>query len=675
MPLSPLHHEFLHGGDYNPDQWLDRKDILDEDIRLMKKAHVNCVSLAIFAWTRLEPEEGVYTFDWLAETIDRLYQNGIYTILATPSGARPAWMAQKYPEVLRVANTLERNHMGERHNHCYTSPIYREKVWEMNKRLSHAFGNHPGVILWHLSNEYGGECFCPLCTEAFRRWLQEKYKTLEALNHAWWTSFWSHTYTDWSQIEPPLPHGETNTHGLNLDWKRFVTHQTVDFCRWEKDAVRAGGSTLPVTTNLMGFYEGLNYHKFKDVLDIVSWDSYPDWHNTGDPVMVAAEAACAHDIMRCVKKEPFLLMESTPSTVNWRSIARLKRPGMHMLSSIQALAHGADSVQYFQWRKSRGSSEKFHGAVVDHYGKEDTRVFKEVSDLGKRLSALSPVCGSSVQPKAAILFDWENRWAAEDAAGPRKSCLHYKETVLRHYRAFWQLGVPVNVVDMEHELSSYKLVVAPMLYLYRANIAEKMKAFVQNGGTLVGTYLSGIVNETDLCYLGGMPGEGMSEIFGLRSEEIDALYDGQYNAMTYQGRRYQISELCDLTVLQGADVLSSYEQDFYAGRPALTVHPYGKGRAYYQAALLEDGFYLDFYQNILRECGIRPALDAPLPFGVTAGLRKADKEIVIVQNYNPHSVKIPLNTPMADLESNALLSDSLELSTYGAAFLTEPDPV
>ena len=235
----------LHGGDYNPDQWLDRPDILEQDIILMKEAHVNCVSVAIFAWAKLEPQEGVYDFDWLGRVIDRLYENGIYTILATPTGARPAWMAHKYPEVLRVGPSLHRNHMGERHNHCYTSPVYREKTRQMNLRLSKAFGSHPGVILWHISNEYGGECYCELCQEAFRLWLKEKYQTLDALNQAWWTSFWSHTYTDWSQIEPPLPNGESHCHGLSLDWKRFATHQTVDFCKKEIEAVRRAAPGCP----------------------------------------------------------------------------------------------------------------------------------------------------------------------------------------------------------------------------------------------------------------------------------------------------------------------------------------------------------------------------------------------------------------------------------------------
>ena len=234
--------KMLHGGDYNPEQWLDMPEILEKDIEYFKKAKINQVSMGIFSWAMLEPEEGKYQFEWMAEVIERLYKNGISVLLATPSGARPKWMADKYPEVLRVDETRHRNLFGGRHNHCYTSPVYREKVRQMNMELAKRFGNHPAVIGWHLSNEYGGECHCPLCQEEFRKWLKEKYGTIEKLNKAWATTFWSHVYNDFSQIESPSSRGENGVHGLNLDWKRFVTDRTVDFTRFEAQAVKDGGS-------------------------------------------------------------------------------------------------------------------------------------------------------------------------------------------------------------------------------------------------------------------------------------------------------------------------------------------------------------------------------------------------------------------------------------------------
>ncbi len=518
--------DLLHGADYNPEQWLDRPDILARDIELMKEAHCNVVSMGMFSWSMLEPEEGNYQFEWLESVINNLYDNGIYTFLSTPSGARPHWLAKKYPEVLRVEKNRVRNLFGLRHNHCYTSPAYREKVAQINGELAKRFANHPGVLLWHLSNEYGGECHCPLCQEAFRNWLKEKYQTLDALNDAWWTTFWSHRYTSWDQIESPAPHGEMMLHGLNLDWYRFVSHQTLDFVKWEKDSVKSYNPELPVTINMMYYFYGINYFDTKDLIDIVSWDSYPVWHKAGTTDLeIGCDTAMMHDIMRSIKNEPFLLMESTPSMTNWQNVAKLKKPGMHMLSSMQAVAHGSNSVQYFQWRKSRGASDKFHGAVIDHYGKSDTRVFREVSELGQRLEGLTPLTKTCNQAQVAILFDWDNRWAIDDMQGPRNIGMHYKETVQQHYKAFWKMGIPTDFVDMSCDISKYKVLVAPMMYLLRNGFEQKIKAFVEAGVTLITTYWSGIVNETDLCYLEGTP-HGLMDVVGLRSEEIDGLFDG-----------------------------------------------------------------------------------------------------------------------------------------------------
>jgi len=253
-PISSKIPRMLHGADYNPDQWQQYPDVLAEDIRLMKLARCNVMSVAIFAWTAIEPAEGAFSFDWLDRVLDTFAENGIYALLATPTGARPAWMSAKYPEVLRVASNRVRNLHGQRHNHCYTSPVYREKTTIMNQELAKRYANHPAIIGWHISNEYGGECHCDYCQEAFRDWLRQKYDTLDALNHSWWATFWSHTYTDWSQIESPAPQGERFVHGQNLDWKRFVTDQTVDFCKHEIAPLRAVNADLPVSAQKRGVW-------------------------------------------------------------------------------------------------------------------------------------------------------------------------------------------------------------------------------------------------------------------------------------------------------------------------------------------------------------------------------------------------------------------------------------
>lgn len=667
----------LHGGDYNPDQWLDRPDILAADIELMKQAHVNCVSVGIFAWSRLEPEEGVYDFDWLESIINRLYENGIHVILATPSGAKPAWMAKKYPEIRRVNETMTRDLQGRRHNHCYTSPVYREKVRQMDTALAQRFSGHPGVILWHISNEFGGRCYCPLCQQAFREWLKEKYGTLDALNKAWWTDFWSHHYSSWDEIEAPVPSGEMSVHGLNLDWSRFCTHQTTDFVRWEVDSVKAVCPELPVTANLMYFYDDLNYYELKDAIDIISWDAYPTWgENEASEESVAQRFAFNHDLMRSLKKQPFLLMESCPSATNWQAVSKLKRPGVHMLSSIQAIAHGSNSVMYFQWRKSRGAWEKFHGAVVDHYGGSDTRVFQDVAQVGTRLLSLDDIQDTCNQPQVAILYDWENLWAVNNAQGPRNGGLNYRETVLSHYRAFWKRGIGADIIDETCDLEGYRLVVLPMVYLLRDGFAQKVRRFVEAGGTVAATYWTGIVNSTDLCWLGGMPGDGLMELFGLRSEEIDALYDGQYNTLCplsdekLPQKEYRVSELCDLVIPSTAETLAVYGRDFYAGKPALTVNRFGQGEAYYIAARAEDAFQDDFYGFLATKLDLQPAFSGTLPEGVTATRRFGQEhDAVTILNFTPQTKNVQIEEQAEIWETGEPVSGNLPLAPYQAVIL------
>jgi len=669
--------KMLHGGDYNPDQWLDYPEILIQDIELMKKAHVNCVSLGIFAWATLEPEEGIYQFDWLEEIINNLYNEGIYTVLATPTGAMPNWLTEKYEEVRQVRDNGARNLHGARHNFCFTSPIMREKARNINTALAERFGNHPGVILWHISNELGGNgndssCHCPLCQAAFRDWLKNKYKTLDALNHAWWTKFWSQAYTSWDQIHSPVPNGLTTVHGLNLDWKRFVTAQMVDFYKEECNIVKKYSKDIPVTTNMMGFFKCLDYFKFKDSLDIVSWDSYPSWHEEKNDIDVAIYTAASHNLMRGIKKQPFLLMESTPSLVNWKVNNTLKRPNMHMLSSMQAVAHGSNSVQYFQWRKSRGASEKLHGAVVDHYGKEDTRVFKDVTEVGCRLENLTESIYKTInKPKVAIIVDWENWWAIDDACGVNNSDMKYIDTVVNHYKPFWKMGIDVDFIDMDTDISEYKLVVAPMTYMIKEKFGEDVKVFVENGGCFVSSYWSGIVNETDLCFLGGFPGI-IGEVVGIRSEEIDAINEYYPNSISYKNKSYEVNDLCDLIHLQGAKAEAFYEKDFYKGMPALTRNQYGSGIAYYIAARTENEFNEEFYSNIVNEIGIEKNINVNLPYGVTVSKRCGEEDdLLFVQNFNSEPVSFELDRQYENAEDGTVVSGRLELTAYDCLILKD----
>jgi beta-galactosidase len=678
-PISSKLPVMLHGADYNPEQWSSYPEILKEDIRLMKLANCNVMSIGIFSWVKLEPEEGRFNFEWMDRLLETFVENGLSVFLATPSGARPAWLSAKYSEVLRVGSNRNRNLHGLRHNHCYSSPVYREKVATINRELALRYANHPAVLGWHISNEFGGDCHCDYCQQAFRSWLKSKYGNLDTLNHAWWTTFWSHTYTEWAQVESPSIHGETQVHGLNLDWKRFVSDQTIDFCKHEINIVRAYSNEIPITTN-MHMTEGIDYRKLAKELDVISWDTYPEWHYTedDDDSRLAARTAMHYDLMRSLKNKPFLLMESTPSLTNWQSVSKLKRPGMHKLSSLQAVAHGADSVQYFQWRKSRGSSEKFHGAVIDHSGHENTRVFRDVAEVGEILAGLTDVIGSVTPAEVAILFDWDNRWAVKDAQGIRNSGLHYEETVLQHYRAFWELGIPVDVIGTEDDLSRYKLIIGPMLYLLSEENGARIEQFVESGGTFVATYWSGIVNETDLCHLGGFPGP-LRTTLGIWSEETEGLHERDLNGVVPRSNNslgltgdYDAHQIAEVVHLEGAESIADYRSDFYAGRPALTRNKLGEGRAYYLATRVKDAdFYIKLYASISREAGIQPALDVELPQGVTAQIRtNGESDYIFIQNFSPMEQIIHLDAhSYINLENGESVTGPIRLSVNGLSIL------
>lgn len=673
--LSPkLGNLLLHGGDYNPDQWLDYPEVLKQDLVMMKKAGVNVVSLGIFAWSTLEPEEGVFNFEWMDKIIDDLWANGVYVVLATPSGARPRWLAQKYPEVLRVNERFERQHFGIRHNHCPTSPAYREKVRIINTKLAERYAKHPAVVMWHISNEYCGECRCPLCVSAFQKFMKKRFGTIEKLNHDLWNHFWSYAYNDFDQIEPPSEIGEGCCPGLFLNWKRFNSEQTTNFMLEEIAAVKAVAPEIPCTTNMMRNDWTLDYFRMAKELDIVSWDSYPEWHfcqsslENRDETVEAAAVSMWHDMYRSMGEgRPFILMESVPSVSNALRYGMLKRPGVHQLSSLHAVAHGADSIQYFQWRKGRGGHEKFHGAVVSHDGRDDTRVFCDVASLGKDLKELAAVSGTGVNAKVAVFFDWENRWSIAATSGPRNAGMNYTETVTAHHRALWALGITTDFVYNESDLSKYDLVIAPMLYLLPETTAKRLSEFVEKGGTLVGTYHTGIVNEDDLCYLGEKP---LDRLFGVVAEEIDTMPEGINNPISWEGHDgHYACEMCELCNLDTAKVLASYTSDFYAGMPVLTKNQYGEGTAYYIAARTDYEFLKELYAKITEELSIEPAMKE-LPYGVSAVCREDEEHrFLFVMNFTAEQKEIILETPGTDLLTKNTYEDKLLLPPYGTAVL------
>lgn len=654
-----MEERLLHGGDYNPEQWLKYPDILADDIELMKKANTNTFSVGIFAWSALEPTEGNFDFGWLDKIMDDIAGFGGKVILATPSAARPAWLAGKYPEVLRVNEKREKMLFGGRHNHCFSSPVYREKTAIINRKLAERYKNHKALIMWHISNEYSGECHCELCRVNFRKWLEEKYKSIDALNDAYWTAFWSHTYNGFSQIEPPSSIGEESIHGLTLDWRRFVTDRTIDFYRSEIAPLREITPDIPITTNFMGElskphlyphpFAGLDYAKFAKELDIISWDAYPPWHNDYETTeFLASKLAFLNDYFRTLKNKPFLILESTPSMVNWHPVNKAKRPGMHLLSSIACAAHGADGIMYFQWRKSRGSSEKLHGAVVDHDNSSANRVFKDVQQLGKVLENIKEIKGSMTHAKVAVLYDLENFWALSRAQGFNKNDKKYTKTLIEHYRAFWCRNIAVDVVTKDKDLSPYDLVVAPMLYMADKALIHSLRSYAENGGTLVSTYILGIVNETDLVYPGGFSVD-LQELFGINILETDSLYPGDKNAIVLKsGREYEAIDYCAVIETEAAEVLGTYQNDFYAKSPAFTCNSFGKGKAYFIGARTSSDFLDDFYSGLVQN-------ELPIQAGSGVSIQTRENNLSkyhFVMNFTEEQKEMELQYEMEDIITN-----------------------
>ncbi len=657
----------IHGGDYNPDQWIDTPEIWDEDMRLMNLAHVNSATVGIFSWAMLEPEEGVYNFEWLDKLLDKLHANGKDVILATPSGARPVWLAQKYPEVLRVEESGIRNEYGVRHNHCLTSPVYREKVRNINRLLAERYKDHPAVKMWHISNEYCGECHCDLCQEAFREWLKKEYhNSLDELNFKWWNGFWSHQITDWSQINSPKFRGENHVSAMKLAWRRFVTDSHISFFENEIAPLREITPDIPITTNFMKMYDGIDYQKFAKHLDLVSWDNYPAW-DKGNNLNESVDTAFVHDAFRTMGGgKPFFMMESTPSLVNWHDVNKLPRPHRQELSSIQAIAHGADSVQYFQWRKSRGGHEKFHGAVVDHCGHENTRVFKEVSHLGEVLEKLGGVVGEKCDSKIAVICDWENGWAVKHFCGYNNLERDYYHECTKWYAPFWKKGVSVDIISMEDDFTKHDIVIAPFLYMLKDGTLERIESYVKNGGGFVATYLSGIVDRDDLCYLGGFPGGKLKDVFGIWVEETDSLPVGMKNTVSFSDKTYDAINFCDILHAQGAKILGEYKSDFYSDSPAVTENTYGNGKAYYVAFANPGDFAEDFCNKLIDVYNITPDSDIKAENGIS--IRKRGN-LIFVMNFSDTERKVTLDKEYRNVVDNTSVKAEITLPVCGYLIL------
>ncbi|WP_419994806.1 beta-galactosidase [Streptomyces boninensis] len=609
-----------YGGDYNPEQWT--KAVWAEDAELMSEARVNLATVGIFSWAVVEPRPGAYDFGWLDEHLDRLAAGGQAVCLATMTASPPAWLSQAHPEILPVTEDGVRLSTGSRQHYCPSSPVYRDHAVRLAEKVAERYGDHPALALWHIGNEYGchisRHCYCDVSAEAFRGWLRDRYGTVEALNDAWSTTFWSQRYGTFDEVLPPRKAPSFRNPTQQIDFQRFSSDEMLKLYLAEKAVLDRITPDIPVTTNFVPVAKTLDLFKWAKEMDVVSYDSYPDPHDPG----AAHLTAFSYDVMRGLKDgQPWLLMEQCTSAVNWRDVNGAKPRGRMELDSWQAVAHGADSILFFQWRQSRGGAEKYHAAMVPHGGR-DTRTFRRVRELGADLAAHPELFGARPQrADAGLLFSWDNWWGLEllgaDKARPSHD-VRQMDTALAHHKPLYDASVACDILSPDADLSPYKLLVVPNLYLVTEAQAKALEEWVAAGGTLLMSYFSGIVDEADRVHLGGYPAP-FRRLLGLTVDEWDPLPSGGTLGLSY-GPAATGSVWSEWVEPEGAETLATFTEGELAGRPAVTRHRFGRGTAYYLATRPDAATMRAVVDEVRAQAGVEPVL-AGLPEGVQARTR------------------------------------------------------
>lgn len=615
QPLAGQQERIWYGGDYNPDQWPE--EVWDDDVRLMKKAGVNLVSVGIFSWAKIETSEGVYDFDWLDRIIDKLGEAGIAVDLASATASPPMWLTQAHPEVLWKDYRGDVCQPGARQHWRPTSPVFREYALKLCRAMAEHYKGNPYVVAWHVSNEYGCHNrfdYSEDAEHAFQQWCEERYGTIDAVNDAWGTAFWAQRMNDFSEIVPPRFIGDGNfmNPGKLLDFKRFSSDALKAFYIAERDTLAEITPDLPLTTNFMVSASGsvLDYDDWGDEVDFVSNDHYfiPGEAHLDE---LAFSASLVDGISR---KDPWFLMEHSTSAVNWREINYRKEPGQLVRDSLAHVAMGADAVCYFQWRQSKAGAEKFHSAMVPHAG-EDSAVFRDVCELGADLNKLSDegILGSRLaKSRVAVVFDYESEWATEHTATPTQH-VHHVDEPLAWFRALADQGVTADVVPVRGAWDDYEMVVLPSVYLLSEETTRRVRDYVVGGGRLVVTYYTGISDEKDHVWLGGYPGS-IRDVVGVRVEEFMPMGDD----FTGVPDRLELSngavahDIADVigSVDGTATVLETFKDDPWTGMdgaPAIVAHTFGEGRSVYVGARLgRDGIALSL-PEILDSLGMAEA--------------------------------------------------------------------
>ncbi|UFR06327.1 beta-galactosidase [Streptomyces sp. Go40/10] len=635
------------GGDYNPEQWPE--SVWQEDVRLMREAGVTMVSVGIFSWALLEPAAGEYDFGWLDRVLDLLHDNGIRVDLGTPTVVPPVWFYRAHPEALPVTAEGVRYEFGSRGAICHSNADYRAAAARITTKLAERYGDHPALAMWHVHNEYGvpvSACYCESCADHFRRWLADTYGSVEAVNDAWGTAFWGQRYTDFAQINPPRATPTVGNPGQALDYKRFADATIRENFRAERDILHRLSPGVPVTTNFMTALsqcDSMDYWAWGREVDLVTNDHYL----ITDGRRTHVNLAMAADLTRSVAGgAPWLLLEHSTSGVNWQPRNPAKAPGQMARNSLAHVARGSEGAMFFQWRQSRRGAEKFHSAMLPHGG-TDTRVWREVTELGASVAALEGIRGTRTEADAAMLWDWQSWWAQNLAWRPSEDH-DPRERADSFYEALYDRHLTVDFAHPEAGLSRYPLVVVPALYLMTEAAGNNVREYVENGGTLVVSYFSGIVDEHDAVHDGAYPGV-LRDVLGLTVEEFSPLLKDERVSLTGpDGSGLTGDVWTEFVVPRGAETVWAYADGLTAGRPAVTRHRYGRGTAWYVSTRLHARDLDAVLGRAADDAGLAPR--AGLPRDVEVVRRRGESgSYLFVINHTAGDTKVPLDAPGTEL--------------------------
>jgi beta-galactosidase len=665
---------FYFGVDYYPEQWPEERWPIDT--QLMAEAGFNVVRLAEFAWSKMEPAEGEYDFDWLDRAIEILQSKGIQVVLGTPTASPPPWLIRKNPELFRVREDGIRITFGNRREYCPNHPVYHDYTRRIVTKMAEHYADHPAVIGWQIDNEFGDRCYCPTCAEKFQTWVRSRYEALDELNQKWGTVFWSHTYNDWNEIPLPLTTGGSPNPGLALDFYRFCSDSYVAYQQLQIDILRAACPDHFITHNLMGFaYDRLNYFDLARNLDFVSWDNYPRMQWTMERGVDPSSMALSLDTMRGLKSKNIWIMEQQAGQGGWEVLSVAPRPGELRLWAYQSIAHGADAILFFRWRTARFGTEQYWHGLLDHDARPSRR-YQEIKRMGTEIKEIGEkIIGTQTKSQVAMVLSYDSRFAFQ--IQPNNPRFHYPEHFQQIYRAFYQRHSSIDIAAPTADLSSYKLVIAPALHLITDAIADNLKRYVQAGGTLVVTQRTGVKDGSNAVVSLRLPGL-LAELCGVEVEEYDSLSSPMQNSLEFTIPELKdtacvnVGVLCDILKPTSARIIACYREDYYADKPAITLNQFGAGRAIYVGAMGDGQLYDVLAKWLLDTTSMQNEFTTPLGVEVTQRTQ-GDKKLHFILNHNNSPQTIHLESPYKDLLGRTQLQGDVHLEPFDVLILASPN--